>query len=131
MLEMYDFPESVCCQKVRLALAEKGVELVERPVMLDQGQQYQEAFLELNPKGVVPVAVHDGRVITESIIISEYVEEAFDGPSLMPSDPYLRARKRFWSRQIDDGIQSPHHLRELRRRLVLRFPGVAEYAAEA
>ncbi len=108
MLKMYDFPESVCCQKVRLAIAEKGVEVEEQPTMLDQGAQYSEEFLKLNPKGVVPVAVHNGRVITESTIISEYINEAFDGPDLMPADPYWRARKRYWARQIDDGIHNPH-----------------------
>lgn len=108
MLKLYDFPESVCCQKVRLAVAEKGIVVEEEPIMLDQGMQYSDDFLALNPKGVVPVAVHNGHVITESTIISEYINEAFDGPDLMPRDPYLRARKRHWARQIDDGIHNPH-----------------------
>ena len=108
MLKLYDFPESVCCQKVRLAIAEKGIQVEEQPTMLDEGAQYSDEFLKLNPKGVVPVAVHNGHVITESTIISEYINEAFDGPGLMPEDPYWRARKRYWARQIDDGIHNPH-----------------------
>ena len=108
MLKIYDFPESVCCQKVRLGMAEKGVEFVNSPVMLDQGQQFADEFLKLNPKAVVPVIDHDGRIITESTIINEYIDEAFDGPSLMPTDPYWRARKRHWSRVIDDEIHLPH-----------------------
>lgn len=108
MLKLYDFPESVCCQKVRLALSEKGVPFKEHPVMLDQGMQYDEAFLKLNPKGVVPVAVHDGQAITESTIISLYIDEAFEGPALQPQEPYWRARARYWARQIDDGIHNPH-----------------------
>lgn len=107
-LKLYDFPESVCCQKVRLAVAEKGIETEDFPIMLDQGMQYDRDFLELNPKGVVPVAVYGDAAITESTIISEFIDDAFDGPALMPSDPVLRARKRHWSRLIDDGIHSPH-----------------------
>lgn len=107
-LKLYDFPESVCCQKVRLAVAKKGIETENVAIMLDQGMQYDPSFLELNPKGVVPVAVHGDAVIAESSIISEYIDDAFDGPALMPADPALRAGKRHWSRLIDDGIHNPH-----------------------
>lgn len=108
MLKVYDHNESVCCQKVRLALAEKGVPFENVHVAIDEGEQYSREFLALNPQGVVPVAVHGGRVITESTIISEYVNEAFDGPGLMPEDPYWRARKRAWSLTLDTGIHLPH-----------------------
>lgn len=107
-LKLFDFPESVCCQKVRLVVAEKGIEIEDQAVMLDQGMQHDPAFLELNPKGVVPVAVYGDAVITESTIINEFIDEAFDGPALMPTDPVLRARKRHWTRMLDDGIHSPH-----------------------
>ena len=108
MLKVYDFPESVCCQKIRLGLAEKGVDFVTAPVWIDQGEQFSEEFLALNPKAVVPVIEHDGRVVTESTIINEYIDEAFEGPALMPSDPFLRSRKRYWSRVLDDQIHMPH-----------------------
>jgi glutathione S-transferase len=107
-LKLYDFAESVCCQKIRLVVAEKGIAFREMPVPLDQGAQYEPAFLKLNPKGIVPVAVHGDNVITESTIINEYLEEVFDGPSLLPNDPYGRARSRYWSLQVDQGIHSPH-----------------------
>ncbi len=107
-LKLYDFPESVCCQKVRLVLAEKGISFSEEPVPLDQGAQFDPAFLKLNPKAIVPVAVHGDRVVTESSIINEYLEDFFAGPSLLPDDPYGRARSRYWSLQVDQGIHSPH-----------------------
>ena len=106
-LKLYDFAESVCCQKIRLVVAEKGIAFREMPVPLDQGAQYEPAFLKLNPKGIVPVAVHGDNVITESTIINEYLEEVFDGPSLLPNDLYGRARSRYWSLQEIRGYTVP------------------------
>lgn len=125
MLELYDFAESVCCQKVRLAIAEKGITIVEHSIMLDQGMQYSDEFLALNPNGVVPVAVHDGHVILESTIINEYINDAFEGPDLMPADPYHRARKHHWARLIDDAIHNPH-CTALSFVVALRFAFLAE-----
>ena len=96
MIKLYDFAESVCCQKVRLALSETGLSgVTHETIRLDQGDQFAPSFLELNPKGVVPVLVHDDKVITESTIISEYLVAISDMPSLLPEDPYLRARKQY------------------------------------
>jgi len=55
----------------------------------------------------VPVLVHEGRTVTESSIICEYIEEALPGPALAPHDPFLRARMRLWARRIDDGLHDP------------------------
>ncbi len=106
-LQVYDHNESVCCQKVRVALWEKGVTWEKVFIDLAKGEQLSPEFTALNPKRVVPVMVHDGRIITESSVISEYIDEAFEGPALMPNSPYLRARKRYWSRQIDS-LHMPH-----------------------
>jgi glutathione S-transferase len=108
MLKVYDHNESVCCQKVRLALAEKAVPFENVHVAISEGDQFSNEFLALNPKAVVPVAVHNGRVVTESTIINEYINEAFDGPELMPTDPYWRSRKRAWSLLLDTSVHAPH-----------------------
>lgn len=109
MITLYDFPESVCCQKVRLTVAEKQMgDIEERRIAIDKGEQFSDMFLALSPKAVVPVLVHDGRVVTESTIINEYIDEAFVGPSLMPKDPWWRARKRYWSLKLDTGLHNPH-----------------------
>ena len=107
-LKLYDFAESVCCQKVRLVIAEKEIEIEECSVPLDQGAQYDPAFLKINPKGIVPVAVHGVQIILESSIINEYIEETFAGRQLMPVDPADRARVRYWSLLVDQGIHNPH-----------------------
>ena len=107
-LVVYDHMESVCCQKVRLVLQEKDIEYESRVVALEAGEQLDPKFLAINPRGVVPVIVHRGRTITESTIIMEYLDAAFDGPTLMPSDPFWRARRQAWARRIDDEMHMPH-----------------------
>jgi len=54
-------------------------------------------YLKLNPAGYVPTLVHDEKVITESRVISEYIDETFDGPALQPVDPYSRSVMRRWT----------------------------------
>jgi glutathione S-transferase len=98
---LYDNNESVCCQKVRIALEEKGWSYKLKHISFESRDQYKKDFLKLNPKHKVPVLVHDGLVITESIVINQYIDEVFDGPRLIPTGPYDRARQRIWSRAID------------------------------
>ncbi|MFZ1090052.1 MAG: glutathione S-transferase N-terminal domain-containing protein [Xanthobacteraceae bacterium] len=68
MLELYHNINSVCAQKVRIALEEKGQEAKEHLLTL-QGDQNDPAYLKLDPNGVVPTLVHDGNVIVESSLI--------------------------------------------------------------
>jgi glutathione S-transferase len=65
VLELYHSINSVCAQKVRIALKEKGQEAKDH-IMTLRGDQYEPAYLELNPNGVVPTLIHDGEPITES-----------------------------------------------------------------
>jgi glutathione S-transferase len=104
VLTLYHNDMSVCAQKVRLALAEKGLAYEARHLNLRAGDQNEPAYLKLNPKGVVPTLVHDGTVVTESIVINEYLDDAFPAPPLKPADAAGRARMRWWTKHIDDGI---------------------------
>ena len=104
MLTLYDFGNSVCCQKVRITLCEKGLEWEAKPVDLFRSAQYDPDYLRLNPKGVVPTLVHDGRPVIESSLICEYIDETFPEPSLVPADPWQRSRMRVWSKMVDDGL---------------------------
>jgi GST-like protein len=83
---------SNCCDRVRIALAEKQVPWVNCFYSLPAGDHLTEAFFELNPAGVVPVLVHNGLVVTESNEIIDYLDETFPEPPLRPSDPRLLAR---------------------------------------
>lgn len=104
-LLLYDFGNSVCCQKVRITLRAKGLAWQAIPVDLFKAEQYSPAYRRLNPKGVVPTLVHDGKPVIESTLICEYIDQTFaQGPRLMPSDPWLQSRTRLWSRMVDDGL---------------------------
>ena len=106
MLTLYHNDMSVCAQKVRVALAEKGQDWESRHMNLRLGETLTPDYLKLNPNGVVPTLVHDGRVVIESTIICEYLDDAFAAPPLRPTDPFERARMRLWTKQLDDGVHA-------------------------
>ena len=87
--------------KPLFALAEKGVAFEYHYVNLTDFEQHSPEYLELNPAGTVPTLVHDGRRFTESTPMCEYIDAAFPGPHLVPSEPKQRYRMRWWCRQVD------------------------------
>jgi glutathione S-transferase len=104
MLTLYDFGNSVCCQKVRVTMRAKGLEWQSIKVDLFKAEQYDPEYLKLNPKGIVPTLVHDGKAIIESTSICEYLDDTFPEPRLIPADPWLRTRMRLWSKMVDEGL---------------------------
>jgi glutathione S-transferase len=102
MLELYHNNLSVCSQKVRIALAEKNLLWTNYHVSLAKGDHLTREFKELNPRGLVPVLVHDGNIIVESTVICTYLDEAFSEPPLMPKNPIERATMRLWCKLPDD-----------------------------
>jgi glutathione S-transferase len=104
MLILYHHNISVCAQKVRIALAEKDLSWQGVHIDLMQGEHLKPEFLKINPRGLVPVLVHDGDPIYESTIILEYLEDAFPQTPLRPIDPKARARMRIWEKWPDDGL---------------------------
>ena len=105
MLELYHSVNSVCAQKVRIVLAEKGLEYREHLMTL-RGDQFDAQYMKLNPNAVVPTLVHDGVPVIESSVILYYLDEAFPGPSLMPEDLHLRARVRQFNKLIDEYVHN-------------------------
>ncbi|MGE0628811.1 MAG: glutathione S-transferase family protein [Hyphomicrobiaceae bacterium] len=103
MLELYQTVNSVCAQKIRIALAEKGLDYAERNISLN-GDQYKPEYLKLNPNAVVPTLIHDGQPVIESSVILYYLEDAFPMPSLMPPGPRDRARVRLYNKLIDEYV---------------------------
>ncbi len=102
MLDLYHAEPAANSLKCLIALKEKGVPFTSHFVNLHNFEQHEPAYLKINPNGQVPALVHDGKVITESTVINEYVDEVFDGPALRPADPYWRARMRIWTKFVDE-----------------------------
>ena len=102
MLELYHSPISTCSQKVRLVLAEKGLPWTSREIRFSAREHLSEAYLQLNPNGVVPTLVHDGDPIVNSSVINEYLDDVFPDKPLRPRDLKARARMRAWRQYIDE-----------------------------
>jgi glutathione S-transferase len=102
MLYLFHGTTSVCAIKVRLTLNEKSLPWWGEVLALQRGDQFRPDYLKLNPNAVVPTLVHDGKVVIESTLIMEYLDETFPEIPLMPQDPYARSQVRLWLRRIDD-----------------------------
>ncbi|MGB7322383.1 MAG: glutathione S-transferase family protein [Albidovulum sp.] len=99
MTRLYHVPLSPYCRKVRLTLAEKKIEVE----LVEERYWEQEAdFLRRNPAGKVPVLRYDGRIMSESQAICEYLDEAISEPRLMPKDPDGRYEVRRICAWFDD-----------------------------
>lgn len=93
-ITLYHDTPSSNSDRVKIALAEKGLSWEGMRVRLANKEQKNADFLQLNPYGKIPVLVEDGKVLFESCIINEYLDEKYPNPPLMPKDPYLRGRGR-------------------------------------
>ncbi|KAG8364812.1 hypothetical protein BUALT_Bualt18G0037600 [Buddleja alternifolia] len=101
---LLDFYCSMFGMRVRIALAEKGIEYEykEEENLLDNKSSL---LLEMNPvHKKIPVLIHNGKPVCESLIIVQYIDEVWkdnNSPILLPSDPYKRAQARFWADFVD------------------------------
>ena len=91
-VHLYHADMSNCSQRVRMTLEEKGVPWQSHLLDLIRNEHATEEYQSINPKGVVPTLVHDGRTIIESVDIIDYIDRNFPGPGLMPEDGTTRAR---------------------------------------
>jgi len=93
-IKLYDAVPSSNSDRVKIALHEKNLPYERETLVLARKDQKRPEFVKLNPYGKVPVVDDGGRILFESCIINEYLEEKYPNPSLMPKDPYLRGRGR-------------------------------------
>lgn len=99
MLTLYDADRCPYCARVRIVLAEKGVEYEAVAIDLDDRPAW---IYEKNPLGRVPVLEEDeGLVLPESAVIMEYLDERFSEPPLLPADPAERALARLQIERFD------------------------------
>jgi glutathione S-transferase len=95
-ITLYDYHGSPCARRVRIVLLEKGLPWTTRLVDLTKMEQKRPEYVRLNPNGVVPTLVHGERVIYESNVITEYLDDVFPTPPLYPRDPWERAQAKMW-----------------------------------
>jgi len=105
-IELFHNAMSTCSQKVRITLAEKGQEFISHHFNLRAGDQHKPEYLAINPNGMVPTIVHDQRVVYESAVIDEYLDDLFPDPPLRSFKPFERAKMRFWIKQLDEELHA-------------------------
>lgn len=142
-VRLYHFPTSLCSQKVRLALAEKGVEWQSSIVNIGPAhEQLQPWYAKLNPRLVVPTLDLDGETITDSRHIVEQIDGRFSGEPLVPAElrdevtRWVEAQDRLPMRELELA-QTKGLVRWLRRwglkqkrkqirKLTKKYPELAE-----
>lgn len=96
MIKLYHGDTSVCSAKVRILLAEKGLEWESHLVDMLKGEHQSADYLAINPEGEVPALVHEDFVLTESSAIVLYLDALSDDNTLLPADSRARARTHWW-----------------------------------
>lgn len=107
-MKLYDFKNAPNPRRVRIFLAEKGIEIETEQVDLREKQQFSEAYKAINPRCTVPALVlDDGTVLTEAVAICRYFEEVQPEPALFGRTPIERALVTMWEqRTLLDGISA-------------------------
>ncbi|XP_060207867.1 probable glutathione S-transferase parC [Lycium barbarum] len=104
---LLDYWPSMYGMRLRVALAEKEVKYEFKEEVV--GGVKSPLLLKMNPiHKKIPVLIHNGKPICESLIAVEYIDEVWkDKSPLLPSDPYQRAQARFWADYIDKKLYAP------------------------
>jgi maleylacetoacetate isomerase/maleylpyruvate isomerase len=119
---------SSAAYRVRIGLNLKGLAYDIAPVNLVSSQHLARAYATLNPQRLLPALEVDGRVLTQSLAILEWLDETVPEPALLPADPFDRAIVRSMAQIVASDIHPVNNLRILR---ALTELGVAEPGREA
>lgn len=112
-MELYTYYRSSAAFRVRIALNLKGLAYTPRTVHLRKGEHRAPGYLGVNPQGLLPTLVVDGRRLTQSLAILEYLEERYPQPALLPTDPLGRARVRALAELVACEMHPLNNLRTL------------------
>jgi maleylacetoacetate isomerase len=134
-LELYSYWRSSASYRVRIALNLKALPYVLHAVNLvkDGGEQFSAAYRSVNPQSRVPVLVHDGQRLSQSLAIIEYLDETFPDHRLIPRDPMDRARVRMLSQIIACDIQPLQNTSTttyLKEKLIVDDAGITTWLRE-
>lgn len=111
---LHGYFRSGAAYRTRIGLNLKGLIYRQSAVDLRTGAQRDPAFLARNPQGMVPALEVDGRVLTQSPAILEWLEEAHPRPALLPADPFDRAQVRAMAALIACDVHPLNNLRVLK-----------------
>jgi len=114
-MKLYTFFRSSASYRVRIALNLKGIRYEQAPIHLRRagGGQLQPAFKAINPQALVPALEDNGRILTQSLAIIEYLDEKFPNPRLLPKDPADKAFVRSMALVIACEVHPIQNLRVL------------------
>ena len=111
---LFDYFRSSAAYRVRIALNLKGVEYEPVPVNLAEGGQKGPDYRSVNPQGLVPALEMDGRVLTQSLAIVDYLDATRPEPAFLPPDPPEAAHVRAMALTIACDIHPLNNLRVLK-----------------
>lgn len=106
MLKLYHYWSSTCSRRVRIALAEKKIDWVSHHVDIHKKkEQLEDWYKTINPNSFVPTLDHDGKILIESLVIMQYLDEVYEtGTKLVPDDAHERALMRIWMDRFEYAV---------------------------
>ena len=110
-LEIIGFPRSNFVRTARMVAQEKGVPYEHIPAM-----PHSDEVKAINPLGLIPVMRHDGLEVAETYAIAHYIDTAFEGPALVPTDPKAAASVNRWIMAVNTSVDQM-----LMRRYVVEY----------
>jgi len=127
-MKLYDYQHAPNPRRVRMFLAEKGIEVPRVQVDIMKGEQKQPEYRKIAPNGLLPaLELDDGTVILESVAICRYFEALHPNPPLMGVDPLDAAIVEMWQRRMEFEIMTPmgmtfRHTHPLMAAMQQQFP---------
>lgn len=114
-MKLYDYYRSTACYRVRIALNYKNIPYETIPIHLinNNGEQHHPDYLAINPQALVPSLETNGKILTQSLAILDYLEETHPKPALLPEEPLDRARVKSLALSIACDIHPLNNLRVL------------------
>jgi glutathione S-transferase len=131
-MKLYDYPAAPNPRRVRVFLAEKGIEVPKVTVDITKSENRAAEYLAKNPMGGVPILeLDDGTILAESVAICRYFEETKPEPNLMGRTPLEKAQIEMWNRRMELEVlmMTAGAFRNTHAFFKGRIPQVPEYGA--